>query len=148
MKDVGTAILAAQPILGGRGVEDRDGAGFGQARDRQQFWCRQISHDQADALRSKVAESCSDIAVFRDDAFDQFEGLASKVPGRIVVGDAEPRALYSLILRGLIEIGERQGPLDCLRQPADPDCLIVGLSAHRSRRNDDEKDQQDRSAAA
>ena len=104
-------------------------AGLGKACDRQQLRCGEIRHDQTDALRREVAEGCGDIAVLRGDAFDEFEGLAGKMPGRIVVGDAEPRALYSFILRRLIEIGERQGPLDRLRQPADLHRLPVGVDA-------------------
>ena len=76
-----------------------------------------------DTLRDQVAEGCGDVAILRHHALDQLKGLAGEVPGRVVIGDAEPRALYPLVLGRLVEVGERQGPLDRLRQPADADRL-------------------------
>ncbi len=79
-----------------------------------------------DTFRDELAEGRGDIAVLWHHALDQLKGLAGEVPGRSVIGDAEPRALYPLILGRLVEVGERQGPLDRLRQPADADSLVVG----------------------
>jgi hypothetical protein len=36
MQDIGAAILAAQPIVGGAGIKESDARGFRQAGDRQQ----------------------------------------------------------------------------------------------------------------
>src|SRR5215469_7377790 len=119
MKQIGPAILAAQPIVGRRRVEDRRRGGFGETGDRQEFCRGEIRYDQADVSRREVAKGGGDVAVLGYDTFDQFEGLAGEVPCRVVIGDTEPRALYSLVLGGLIEVRQRYGPFDRLRQPAD-----------------------------
>src|SRR5271168_1126033 len=108
MKEVAPAILAAQPIVGGTGVEDRSRGGLREARDGQQIRRSKIGHDEAGALLCEVAEGRGDIAVFRGDAFDQLEGLAGEMPGRVVIGDGKAGTLYPLVLRRLIEVGERQ----------------------------------------
>jgi hypothetical protein len=67
------------------------------------------------------------------------------MPGGLVIGNAEPRALDSFGLRRLVEIGERQGPLDRLRQPPDPHRLPAGVgSSCRGGGDQDENQRQQR----
>src|SRR6516164_74806 len=114
MKEIGPAILAAQPIVRSRGVEDCRRGGFGQTCDRQQVCRSEIRYDQPDALCCKIAKSGCEVAVRRCDTLNELERLAGEMPGRIVVGDTEPCTLYAFILRRLIEIGKRQCALDHL----------------------------------
>ena len=115
MQDVGAAIFAAQAIICRAGVEKRDPRGLRHSGDRQQLRRRQIGHDQPDALCRKLAQARGEIALLRHDPLGQGEGLPGKAAGRVIVGNAEPRALDAFILRRLVEIGERQSPLDRAR---------------------------------
>ena len=130
MQDVAAAILAAQAIVGRAGIEERDPRRFGPAGNRQQLRCRQVGHDQANALLRKFAKPRGDIAVLRHDRLGQGERLAGKMTGSLIVGDTELRPLDSFILRRLVEIRERQRPLDHLRQPPDLHRFAAGTGNH------------------
>ena len=131
MQNVGAAILAAQAIVCGAGIEERDPGGLRHPGHRQQLRRRQVGHDEPDALRRELAEARRDIAVLRYDRLGQRERLAGKMAGRLVVGNAEPRALDAFVLRRLVEVGERQSPLHRLRQPPDLHHFLAGTASRR-----------------
>jgi hypothetical protein len=70
-------------------------------------------------------------------------GVAPYMSGNIALydDDAEPSALNPLIMRRLIEIGERQGPPDRLRQPPDLHCVTVGDGIANRPGHDNDQDQ-------
>jgi len=86
------------------------------------------------------------IAALRDDRFDERERLTGELAGGLVIGDAEPCPLNSLVRRRLVEVGERQRPLDRMLQPPDPHRLFAGTGVGRSRR--DAQDQKRQTCAS
>jgi hypothetical protein len=131
MQNVGAAILAAQAIVCSAGIEKRDPGRLRRAGHRQQLRRRQVGNDEPDALCRELAEAHGDIAVLRYDCLGQRERLAGEMAGRVVVGNAEPRALDASILPRLVEVGERQCPLHRPRQPPDLHHFLAGRAGER-----------------
>ncbi len=132
VQDVRAAIRAAQPVIGRTGVEDRDVGGVRQGGDCQQLLRIEIGHDKPHTLCHEVAESAGNVAAFGRNALDELEGLAGELTGGVVVGDTETSPLDPLVLRRLVEIGQRQCPFHRLRQPPDLHGLSSGANTgHR-----------------
>ena len=119
-------MRSTQAIICGCSIEDRDLGRLRETGERQQIRSGEIGYDQTDASPRQIAKGSGNIAILRHRALDEFEGLAGKTPGRVVIGDAEPCALYPFVLGRLIEVGKRQSPFGGLRQPTDLDRLTVG----------------------
>lgn len=112
MFDVGAAILIAQPVIGGSGIEDHGGfACEGIGKLQECVGCH-IGDDEADAaihLGNHRRDQCRRILVINP---LKFEFLLQELARRIVIVDGEQGAADTIVLGGWSS-RDKGGSLSC-----------------------------------
>ena len=97
MDHVGAAILLAQPVVDGAGVQQQRPAIAERIGCLQQIVRRKVGNDEAVARGKRRCGFC-DVVILLEPDFFQREALVEEFPGGVVVLDSQAGAGHSVVL--------------------------------------------------
>ena len=139
MQHAGPAIRPAQPVVGRRGIEQRQPFGLRQIGHLQQQVGRQIRDEIAIALADQILEPRDDAVGIGGGRLLEVIILMDEFSGRGIVGEREPCPLHALVIGRLVEIAQWKHPLHREGEIGDIDsCVglrlaVLGMRGTRAR---------------
>ena len=133
MEHVGAAVVQAQPVVRGAGIEQQRVGGFRQIGQRQNLIGVQIQDEEAPAAGERLLERGDQIAALRHDHLAQRIVVAEKRPGGLVLGKRLTGAHQPFVGQAGVEQRERDGPVFFLGDVDDRYVHLVLRGCRRRR---------------